>query len=58
MRTDFQSANNMIAEFKETVEIIKREKITIEKELRVTKEKYVKEIRQKDQQITKVWKKN
>ncbi len=54
MRTDFQSANTLIVELKETVETFKREKITIEREIRITKEKYIKEIRQKDAQISKV----
>lgn len=54
MRHDFQSANNLLAELKESTETLKREKITIEKEFRITKERYVKEIREKDVQITKV----
>ena len=54
MRHDFQSANNLLAELKESTETLKREKITIEKEFRITKERYVKEIKEKDVQITKV----
>ena len=54
MRTDFQSANNLLAEFKETCETLKREKITIEKEIHISKEKYIREIREKDVQIKKV----
>ena len=54
MRADFQSANNLLAELKETCETLKREKITIEKEIRVTKERHLKEIKDKDIQIRKV----
>ena len=54
MRSDFQSANNLLAELKESCETLKREKITIEKEIRITKERHVKEVREKDVQIRKV----
>ena len=54
MRADFQSANNLLAELKETCETLKREKITIEKEIRITKERHLKEIKDKDIQIRKV----
>ena len=54
MRGDFQSANNLLAELKETCETLKREKIMIEKEIRITKERHLKEIKDKDIQIRKV----
>ena len=54
MRTDFQSANHLLAELKETCETLKREKIVIEKEIRVTKERHTKEIREREVQIRKV----
>lgn len=54
MRSDFQSANNLLAELKETCETLKREKVTIEKEIRVTKERHGKEVKEKDVQIRKV----
>ena len=54
MRADFQSANNLLAELKETCETLKREKITIEREIKLAKDQHVKEIRDKDVQIRKV----
>ena len=54
MRADFQSANNLLAELKETCEALKREKTTIEKEIKMTRDQHVKEIRDKDVQIRKV----
>ena len=54
MRADFQSANNLLAELKENCETVKREKIAIEKEMRLTKDRHVKEVKDKDVQIRKV----
>ena len=54
IKQDFQASNTMIADLQRNYEVIKREKITIEDQIRIIKEIHIREIKEKELIIKRV----